>query len=232
MDRNESLLIAASYFRSDTLNAFMFGHDPASPTLADVLMLTGLDVSSTDSTHFFATKPSAKVETRSIGGWSGYIKKYQRTCPVNIKEQTTFLNMWLDKFVFCGRSTRPTSVYLAAAERLANGGRYLLGSAYHLLHQVTRKLLLGQSIGNLGGPWWFINMWLSLHMHKRLGFDLIAQRFPWDIVEDYELDEEESATRPPLNFGEAAIVLPGTGGNADQVSRFFQTLYEGLTRDQ
>jgi len=128
-------------------------------------------------------------------------------------------------------------VYLSAAERLANSGRfplgrYLLGAAYHLLHQVTRKLLLGESIGNLGGPWWFINMWLSLHMHKRLEFDLFAQRFPRDIAEEYELDEEESATRPPLNFGEAAIVLPGTGGNADQVSRFFQTLYEGLTREQ
>ena len=64
-------------------------------------------------------------------------------------------------------------------------------------------------------------------MHKRL-----AQRFPRDIAEDYELDDEESATRPPLNFGEAAIVLPDTGGNVDQVSRFFQTLYEGLTREQ
>jgi hypothetical protein len=145
--------------------------------------------------------------------------------------------MWLDKFVFCGRSAGPTSVYLSAAERLADGGRfplgrYLLGSAYHLLHQVARKLLLGQPIGNLGGPWWFINMWLNLHMHKRLEFDLFAQRFPRDIAEDYELDEEESATRSPLNFGEAAIVLPGTGGNEDQVSRFFQTLYEGLTREQ
>ena len=237
MDRNGSLLIAASYFWSDTLNAFMFGHGPASSTLADVVMLTGLDVSFADSTHLFDTKPSVKVETRSIGGWWGYIQKYQRTGPVNIKEQTTFLNMWLDKFVFCGRSVGPTSIYLAAAERLANGGRfplgrYLLGSAYHLLHQVTRKLLLGQPIGNLGGPWWFINMWLSLHMHKRLEFDLFAQRFPRDIAKDYELDEEEPATRPPLNFGEAAIVLPGTGGNADQVSRFFQILYESLTRDQ
>jgi len=122
MHRNESLLIAASYFWSDTLNAFVFGHGPASPTLADVVMLTGLDVSAADSTHFFDTKPSAKVETRSIGGWSGYIQKYKRTGPVNIKEQTSFLNMWLDKFVFCGRSAGPTSVYLAAAERLANGG--------------------------------------------------------------------------------------------------------------
>ena len=40
MHRNESLLIAASYFWSDTLNAFVFGHGPASPTLADVVMLT------------------------------------------------------------------------------------------------------------------------------------------------------------------------------------------------
>jgi hypothetical protein len=162
-------LIAASYFWSDTLNAFVFGHGPASPTLADVAMLTGLDISSADSTHFFDTAPSAKVETRSIGGWSGYIQKYRGTGPVSIKEQTTFLNMWLDKFVFCGRSAGPTSVYLSAAERLANGGRfplgrYLLGAAYHLLHQVAKKLLLGQSTGNLGGPWWFINMWLNLHL--------------------------------------------------------------------
>jgi len=75
-------------------------------------------------------------------------------------------------------------------------------------------------------------MWLSVHMHKRLGFDLFAQHFPKDIAEDYEFGDEESATRSPLNYGEATIVLPGTGDNEDQVSRFFQTLYEGLDKDQ
>jgi len=55
-------------------------------------------------------------------------------------------------------------------------------------------------------------------MHKRLGFDLFALRYPRDIAKDNELADEESATRPPLNYGEAAIVLPGTGGNEDQVS--------------
>jgi len=144
---------------------------------------------------------------------------------------------WLDKFVFCGRSSGLTSVYLSAAEKLANGGcfplgRYFLGFVYHLLHQVAEKLLLGQPIGNLGGPWWFINMWFSVHMHKRLGFDLFAQHFPRDIVEDHELADEESATRPPLNYGGAAIVLPSTGGIEEQVSRFFQTLYEGLAKNQ
>jgi len=163
MERNESLLIVASYFWSDTLNAFVFGHGPASPTLADVLMLIGLDISSADNSHLFDTKPSSKVETRAIGGWYGYIQKYRKIGSIGEREQEIFLNMWLDKFVFCGRSAGPTSVYLSAAERLANGGRfplgrYSLGSVYHLLHQVAKKLLLGQPINNLGGPWWFINM--------------------------------------------------------------------------
>jgi len=220
------LLIAASYFWSDTLNAFVFGHGPASPTLADVLMLTGLDISSPDDNYLYDRKPERKVETHNIGGWSGYIQKYRKIGKVGQREHAIFLNIWLDKFVFCGRSVGPTSVYLSAAKRLVDGGpfplgQYLLGSAYHLLHQVAQKLLLGQPIVNLGGPWWFINMWLSVHMHKRLGFDLFAQRFPRDIAEDHELDEEESATHPPLNYGETAIVLPGTGGNEDQVSRFF-----------
>jgi len=148
MERNESLLIAASYFWSDTLNAFVFGHGPASPTLDDVLMLTGLDISSADDNHLYDSKPERKVKTRNIGGWAGYIQKYQKTGPVGQREHAIFLNLWLDKFVFCGRSAGPTSVYLSAAERLADGGRfrlgrYLLGSVYHLLHQVAEKLLLG-----------------------------------------------------------------------------------------
>jgi len=131
---------------------------------------------------------------------------------------------------------RATSVYLSAADRLANGhrfplGRYLLGSAYHLLHQVAEKLLLGESIGNLGGPWWFINMWLNAHMHKRLQWNFFAQQFPWDIATDYELAEDKSTTRSPLNYGKAIIVLPRTDANENQIDRFFQTLYNGLSKD-
>jgi len=157
MERNKSLLIAASYFWSDTLNAFLLGHGPASPTLADVLMLTGLVITSVDDSHLYDRKPERKVETRNISGWLRYIQKYQSTGLVGQREHAIFLNMWLDKFVFFGGSVGPTSVYLSAAERLADGGqfplgRYLFSSAYHLLHQVAQKLLLGQPIGNLGGP--------------------------------------------------------------------------------
>jgi hypothetical protein len=39
-----SLLIAACHFLSNGVNAFLFGHGPMSPTLADVYMMTGLDI--------------------------------------------------------------------------------------------------------------------------------------------------------------------------------------------
>jgi len=107
MERYESMLIATSYFWSDTFNAFIFGHSPASPTLADVVMLTGLDVATADDGQLFGRKAKFKVEIRNIGGWLGYIQKYQKTRSVGQREYATFLNMWLDKFIFCGRSVGP-----------------------------------------------------------------------------------------------------------------------------
>jgi hypothetical protein len=158
MDKNESMMSAALYFWSDTFNAFIIGHRTASPTLADVLMLTRLDIATSDDGSIFGRKPKYKVETRNISGWSGYVQKYQQTGLVGQREHAIFLNMWLDKFIFCDRSVGPISVYLSAAEELANGnklplGRYLLGSIYQLLHQVAEKLLLGEPIDNLGGLW-------------------------------------------------------------------------------
>jgi len=82
-------------------------------------MLTGMEIATADDSHLFDSKPERKVETHNIGGWSGCIQKYQKTGPVGQREHAIFLNMWLDKFVFCGRSVGPTYVYLSAAEKLA-----------------------------------------------------------------------------------------------------------------
>jgi len=73
------MMIAAVYVWSDTFNAFMFGHGPAAPTLVDVLMLTGLDIKTTDDRSLFNRKPKHKADTHNIGGWSGYIQKYRQT---------------------------------------------------------------------------------------------------------------------------------------------------------
>jgi hypothetical protein len=142
MQKNESMMITADYFWSDTTNTFMFGHGLATPTLADAYMLTGLDISTADEASIYGRKSEYRVNTRNIGGWIGYIQEYKRTETVGQREHATFLNMWLEKFILCGRSVGPTNAFLPTAKLLANGvrfplGRYLLSSTYHLLHQVS-----------------------------------------------------------------------------------------------
>ena len=82
-----------------------------------------------------------------------------------------------EKYTFCGRTVGPTSNTLKMAETLADGnqillGKHLLGSVYYLLHQVSVKLRDDQPIGNLGGPWWFIQLWLNMYMHRTMGMNL------------------------------------------------------------
>ena len=60
----------------------MFGHGPTFPTLVDVLMVTGLDISTADDDGIFNWKPEHMVDTRNIGGWSGYIQRYRQTTSV------------------------------------------------------------------------------------------------------------------------------------------------------
>ena len=92
----------------------MFGHGPATPTLADVYMLTGLDISTANEGSIYGRKSKYRVNTRNIGGWTGYIQEYQKTRTLNQREHATFLNMWLEKFIFCGRSVGPTNAFLPA----------------------------------------------------------------------------------------------------------------------
>ena len=157
MVKNEPMLASASYFWSDAINAFLFGHGLRTPTLLDVMMLTGLNITASDLSFNFLDQASFKIKTRTIGGWSGYVTENMKTRSVSMREHTAFLNMWLEKFIFCGKTVGPTDNTLKMAETLASGnpvplGKHLLGSVYHLLHQVSAKLRDDQPISNLGGP--------------------------------------------------------------------------------
>lgn len=99
MKRNEYVLSAATYFWSNTLNAFLFGQGPMTPTLLDLVMITGLDVSSAANPVSLNTKSQFSYRTKSIGGWSGFITANMGTGPVTPREHTSFLMMWLEKFV-------------------------------------------------------------------------------------------------------------------------------------
>jgi len=157
MVTNEPMLISASFFWSDAINAYMFGHRPMTPTLLDVMILIGLNIHASDRPFHLLEKASFKIETKIIGGWKGYINKNMKTGSVSAREHTTFLNMWLEKFIFCDKTVGPMNNNLKLVETLANGnsvplGKHLLGSVYHLLHQILTRLRKDQPITNLGGP--------------------------------------------------------------------------------
>jgi hypothetical protein len=148
--KNESLLIAAFHFWSNGVNAFLFGHGPMSPTLADVYMMTGLDI--TGFVYPFQYKSSTRqkgVKTRS--GYKSYIQNHMKDGPLWEVEYRAFLNMWLCRFIFCGKANEPTLNHIAMAEDLTSGhrvplGKYLLGSVYHMLHQTISQMHTGLKI--------------------------------------------------------------------------------------
>jgi hypothetical protein len=80
--KNENLLIAASHFWSNGVNAFLFGHGPMSPTLADVYMMTGLDV--TGSMYPYKYKSSSRQRGVKTGsGYKQYIQNHMHDGPLS-----------------------------------------------------------------------------------------------------------------------------------------------------
>jgi hypothetical protein len=102
--KNGSLLIAACHFWSNGVNAFLFGHGPMSPTLADVYMMTGLDI--TGSVYPFQYKGSSTQKGVKTGsGYKSYIQNHMKDGPLGEVEYRAFLNMWLCRFIFCGKNS-------------------------------------------------------------------------------------------------------------------------------
>ncbi|KAK1632294.1 hypothetical protein QYE76_006609 [Lolium multiflorum] len=60
LEKHENLLKTIGYFWSDALNCFMFGHGPMTPTLLDVVMITGLDIASPSPSAFRLPKTSTE----------------------------------------------------------------------------------------------------------------------------------------------------------------------------
>jgi hypothetical protein len=94
MKKNDPLQKVASYFWSSTYNAFLFGHGPPTPNLANIHMLTGLKITGQFNTHNLMVKASHRLKSTRIGGWSNYIATHNTTQKNMIeREHVAFLNM-------------------------------------------------------------------------------------------------------------------------------------------
>ena len=110
-------------------------------TLADVYMLTGLRITGSVHPYEYLSAGSKKLAKISdCTGWVSYILNHiGDESTVIEREYMAFLNMWLERFTFCGSSCGPTYNHKLMAEHLALGkdiplGKYLLRAAYYLMY--------------------------------------------------------------------------------------------------
>jgi hypothetical protein len=96
MEINEPLLIPASYFWSNVLIAFIFGHGPMTITLADIHMLTGLRITRPMQPYELLGAGSKRLARISdCTGWASYILNHigDGNSGVDDREYVAFLNM-------------------------------------------------------------------------------------------------------------------------------------------
>ena len=98
--KNEPLLSTISYFWHDTINSFIFSHGLMTPTLLDVFMLTNLNITASLHLTDLDIVPTHRFETKNVGGWKSYIKRYKGKGSVSDREHAAFLMMWLDHYRF------------------------------------------------------------------------------------------------------------------------------------
>jgi hypothetical protein len=235
MARNEPMMAASTYFWSTAMNTFIFSQGPMTPTLLDIIMITGLDITSSANLSSLNTQLTHEFKTRSIGGWSGYVAKNMGTGPVTPREHTAFLMMWLEKFLFCGPSYGPTANWQRVAENLVEKkhiplGKYLLGYLYQTLNTAIDKIASGKTIGT-GGPWWLLQIWLNLHTRKVANRPALADvEFPrFDLI--IRDDGETSTTCRCMSFGEAASVSAMSKLSAEPFREWFNNFYDGFPKN-
>lgn len=198
------------------------------PTLLDVVMLTGLGISESDQLIDTVIKATHRLSTKSVGGWKGYIAAHSRIGLVDERERIAFLNMWLEKFILCRSTCGPTTNMQSMAEWLISGskiplGKHLLGAVYHLLHQVSARLATNQTPSTIGGPWWFIQLWLNMHIRKAINKNITDYDFPADHSK-----ELANIRRRCKKIGEAASFMPIERLSPSKEPDFFRSFYNGF----
>jgi hypothetical protein len=186
------------------------------PTLMDVVMITGLDIASPSPSAYRMPEVPFKLSSKTeCTNWGAYLNQYIKTKgPITEKKHTAFLNLWLEHFIFCGPSLAPTKNYLSLAYELAKGktiglGKLFLGEVYRYLHLMSSSLLSQKKL-RTGGPWWFIQLWAHLYFQNHI------PNFP--ILADNSFPDQSGRRIRCTIFGQALYSLPGSKLNPKDAS--------------
>jgi hypothetical protein len=118
----------------------------------DVVMITGLDITSPSPSAYSLSEVPFRLSSKSeCTNWGVYLNHHVKTKgPVTQREHTTFLNFWLEHFIFYGHFHAPTKNYLSLPYELAKDatvglGKLFLREVYRYVHLMSSSLVLGGS---------------------------------------------------------------------------------------
>jgi hypothetical protein len=141
--------------------------------------------------------------------------------------------MLLDRYVFCGQACSPTYNYLTLAEKIADNseiplGKILLGALYNFLNKVSHHLMQNETIPTIIGPWWLLQLWLNLHLHKLVTAELINLSF---ASLEYSEEQEENIPKSQkfrrcMSFGEATSTITIDASISDFFKLFYKDFLE------
>lgn len=131
----------------------------------------------------------------------------------------------------CGSSMSPTSNIQNVAEILAGGlklplGKYLLVPRTQCYTKHRLEWFKDEPIGNLGGPWCFLQLWLTLYTSTAMNLDLQSLEFPGNYA-----DEAPPSRCRCTSLGEATSAAPDQKLTDDSLVSWFRGFYKGLNRE-
>jgi hypothetical protein len=199
----KNLFLAALCFWNTSSNTFDFPKGHMSISLLDVLVISGFPIHHKpyiaglhhDSDFEERYYPNRKLASETCNSYERWVRFW--VGKGDPEEHIAFLEMWLNKFVFCMNANKVTTHWKDMAIALHQGkkmslGHQVLASLYRGLHQMVMSPLKFQS----EGPFWLLHYWLLVYFpdfgsdggffpDKVMGEALVNVELPNQTVWDY-----------------------------------------------
>ena len=169
------MIIVALHFWNPSMNKLHLKCSMLTPTLLDVVGLTGLKP--TGQTFDPDNHHSKMTFDFSTLAYGNFIKDQHITTSTDIsdKEHVAFLTYWLSMYIFCSRSKQVPKKFKTLAIQLHEGreiclSKLILGSLYENLNQAVTSIKEYQSGSSLiiPGPIWLFQLWLLATFRTQL----------------------------------------------------------------
>lgn len=172
LEINPNLLVTAACFWSKTSNTFVLPYGMISPTILDVVHMTGLPSTGLDVNALLTPDPYEPLFELDIKGASykyWLVDRYvEKSMKPSLHEKISFYVFLICKFLMAIPGFKVTREYINLVVCLAQGKKlalapFVLGTLYKDMYTFVDKKVSDAC----GGPFWFFQAWLAVCLFSK-----------------------------------------------------------------